>query len=46
VTARLAANTALSPVDAGSTATAATPTGTLAARNSSRWAGSSAPARL
>jgi hypothetical protein len=46
VTARLIANTVLSPVDAGSIATAATPAGTLAARNSSRWSGASAPWRL
>jgi hypothetical protein len=45
-TARLSANTVLSPVDAGPIATAATPIGTLAARKSSRWTGSSAPRRL
>ncbi len=37
-TARLAANTVLSPTAAGSIATAATPTGTLPARNSTRSA--------
>jgi hypothetical protein len=42
----LAANTAPSPADAGSIATAATPAGTLLARNSSRSRGSSPPLRL
>jgi hypothetical protein len=46
VTARLIANTVTSPVEAGSTATAATPAGTLPARNSSRCSGASAPWRL
>ena len=43
ITARLSAKTALSPLDGGSIATAATPAGTLAATNTSRWATSSAP---
>ena len=46
ITARLSAKTVLSPTDAGSIATAATPTGTLPARNSSRCAGLSVPWRL
>jgi hypothetical protein len=46
ITARLTAKTSISPVDAGSIATAATPAGTLAARNTSRCAGRSAPWRL
>ena len=46
VTARLSAKTVLSPVEAGSIATAATPAGTLPARNSTRSASESAPWRL
>jgi hypothetical protein len=46
MTARLSAKTVASPVDAGAIATAATPTGTLPARNSSRCAGTSSPWRL
>jgi hypothetical protein len=45
-TARLSTKTVTSPVDAGPTATAATPAGTLPARNRSRSAGVSAPRRL
>ena len=45
-TARLSAKTVMSPADAGSIATAATPAGTLPARNRSRSAGVSAPRRL
>ena len=43
VAARLSANTVLSPTEAGSIATAATPAGMLAARNRMRWRRSSAP---
>ena len=46
MTARLAANTATSPFETGSMATAATPAGMLARRKRKRWAGSSAPWRL
>ena len=44
--ARLSAKAVLSPIDAGAIATAATPTGTLPARNSNRSRGTSAPSRL
>ena len=44
--ARLTANTPTSPVEAGSIATAATPVGTLPARNSSRCGAASTPKRL
>ena len=46
VAARLSANTVLSPAAAGSMATAATPAGTLPARNSSRGTIPSALCRL
>jgi hypothetical protein len=46
VIARLSAKTVTSPVDAGSIATAATPAGTLPARNSSRCGAASSPKRL
>jgi hypothetical protein len=45
MTASLSASTVASPVDAGPIATAATPAGTLPARNRSRWGGRRSRAR-